>query len=97
MSDILLRRILTGADLMTHDLKIHATEEEERREGGRGEGQDGTEGWREGLREEQDEGREAAERKQNRGKTAAKNVHIEAEVKRIHNTSPAVSLSLVPT
>lgn len=35
MSDILLRRILTGADLMTHDLKIHATEEE-RREGGRG-------------------------------------------------------------
>lgn len=55
MSDILLRRILTGADLMTHDLKIHATEEEERREGGReagGEGQDGTEGWREGLREE---------------------------------------------
>lgn len=50
MSDILLRRILTGADLMTHDLKIHATEEGGRQAGG--EGQDGTEGWREGLREE---------------------------------------------
>lgn len=45
MSDIPLRRILTGADLMTHDLKIHATEEEARKVG---EGQDGTEGEREG-------------------------------------------------
>lgn len=41
MSDIPLRRILTGADLMTHDLKIHATEGEARQEG---EGQDGAEG-----------------------------------------------------
>lgn len=49
MSDILLRRILTGADLMTHDLKIHATEEERR--GGR-QGGKGKMGPREGLREE---------------------------------------------
>lgn len=51
MSDILLRRILTGADLMTHDLKIHATEEEEeRREGGR-QGGKGKMGPRDGGRD----------------------------------------------
>lgn len=50
MSDIPLRRILTGADLMTHDLKIHATEGEARKGGGRARWDREREGGRSGMK-----------------------------------------------